>query len=317
MGLKINKEKLLERQARLKGEFPTKELKASQFFFPEEGKTKIRLLPWPDHPDEPFKEIWWYYNLAGTVMFKGKKQKGKAPMQLKQFGEDDPVAQRIALLRSTVNEGDLATSRGVSEGTEKTEEQRKEDLEFAKKLYASKAFYLACVVRGKENEGPKIFQNTSKQTYERLVELFLHDRVGENLLDVTSSGRDLEIKVSINRSKPDNTGKTTTIDFDLDLSPLSADEALVKKWCEEVPDPLKLMEKRKLSYSELEKRYQDWLNQGSEDDDDGVEHTESEVSASSDTDTDAESEDLTEEKPVVTGKKKRDMKAALAEIAGK
>ncbi len=318
MGLKLNKEKLLERQARLRGKgTPTN--RVSQFWFPEEGTYMIRLLPWNDHPDEPFKEIWWYYNLAGTTEYKGKKQKGKAPMTLRQFGEDDPIAERISVLRAETNEDFLAENRDVEPGTVKTDEQKAADLEFAKNLYGSRTVYNKLVVRGLENEGPKIWPNSSRKVYDRLIDLFLKDRVGETFMDISPEGRDLEVKVMFNRDMPGNTGKTVTIDFDLDPSPLSEDEEQVKAWDEAVLDPMKIMEKRRLTYSELEKRYSDWMAEGT-DDDNGSEHTEMTDAPEAQPATSepvAEATEATEEKPKKAGRKKKDMKAALADLAGK
>lgn len=312
MGLKLDMQRIKDRQARLRGEKPSGSNRTNVFWFPEEGTYNVRLLPWPDHPEYPFKELWFYYNLRGWTEWKGKKQRGKAPMALRQFNEDDPIAERIGLLRAPVNEGELAANRGVEEGTEKTPEQREEDLEFAKKLYASQTVYVPIIVRGLEDEGPKIWSNSSKKTYERFCELFLKDKIGETLLDTTPNGRDLEVKVSFNRSMPGNTGKTVSIDFDIEQTPLTEDEDKLAEWLENVPDPMQLMAKRKLSYEELEKRYQDWLAEDT-DDDEGTEHTPTAEGASTD-----KTEATSEDKPKKTGgRKKKDMKAALADIAGK
>ena len=318
MGLKLDLGRIKDRQARLRGEKPSGGSKGSVFWFPDEGTYKVRLLAWPEHPDYPFEELWFYYNLRGTTEWKGKKQPGKAPMALRQFNEDDPVAERINLLRSPNNEGELASSRGVEEGTEKTKEQREEDLEFCKNLYASQTVYVALIVRGLEAEGPKIWPNSSKKVYDRLCELFLKEKIGETLLDISENGRDLEVTIKFNRSMTGNTGKSVGIDFDIEKCALSEDQDQVNKWLENIPIPFKLMEKRKLTYDQLEKRYNDWLAEDAEDDE-GTEHApKAEAATESPAEEEAEAkEEATPTKPKTAGRKKKDMKAALADIAGK
>lgn len=315
MGLKINKDKLRERQARLRGEGKSSN-RGSVFWFPKAGTYNVRLLPWAEeeHSEDPFKELWFYYNLAGTVEYNGKTQRGKAPLALRQFNEDDPVADRITILRNKVNEGFLAEMRGVEEGTEKTDDDMKDDLEFAKNLYANKTFYLACIVRGKEDEGPKIWQNSSRKVYERLVDLFLKDRVGDKILDISENGRDLEIKISFNEAMQGNTGKTVNIDPDFDDKPLSEDEDKVEAWLKVVPDPYKLMEKRKLSYDDLETRYIDWHEEyKAKEAEKEAENSDGQEHGSTDTEAETAKDEVEEPKkaPKKKGRSKASMKDAL------
>lgn len=255
--VKLDLDEIRKRQARLKGEGTGGGNRKNLFFFPEEGISKVRLLPWQDHPGNPFKEIWYYYTLCGYTEYKGKRQKGKAPMALRQFGVDDPIQERIQILRSKEKE----------DGTEKTEEEHAEDLEFCKKLYPTQTIYMPVIVRGKENEGPKLWSFSGRKVYERMCELLLKDNVGQAIMDTGEKGCDIEITVKFNPAQEGNLGKSTGVDPDLfNISALTENEEQLEAWMKEIPDPLKLMAKRRITYEELEKRFDDWMAEGSEDD---------------------------------------------------
>ena len=71
---------------------------------PTEGEEHtVRLLSFPDNDGQPFKELWFYYNI-------GKERGLLAP---NQFGDPDPIQELITKLR---------------------EEGSKESYELAKKL---------------------------------------------------------------------------------------------------------------------------------------------------------------------------------------
>ena len=128
---------------------------------PVEGEEHtVRLLSFPDNDGQPFKELMFYYNIPG--------QRGLlAPSQ---FGKRDPIQELINKLRD--------------EGT-------KESYEMAKKLYPKMRVYAACVVRGEESEGVKIW-GFGKTVYQKLLTLMLDEDYGD-ITDLTN-GRDVTIE---------------------------------------------------------------------------------------------------------------------------
>ena len=142
---------------------------------PTEGeKHSVRLLSFPDNDGQPFKELMFYYNIPG--------QRGLlAPSQ---FGKRDPIQELINKLRD--------------EGT-------KESYEMAKKLYPKMRVYAACVVRGEESEGVKLW-GFGKTVYQSLLALMLDEDYG----DITDpiEGRDVNVVCTKN---PGQQWATTTV----------------------------------------------------------------------------------------------------------
>ena len=105
---------------------------------PTEGEEHtVRLISFPDNDGQPFKELWFYYNIPN--------QRGLlAPYQ---FGDKDPIQELITKLR---------------------EDGSKESYELAKKLYPSMRCYAAVIVRGEEDKGVQIW-SFGKTVYQTLL----------------------------------------------------------------------------------------------------------------------------------------------------
>ena len=94
---------------------------------PEEGEeTTIRLMSFPDNEGQPFKELYFYYNIGNNPGL-------LAPHQ---FGKPDPIQELINKLR---------------------DEGSKESYELAKKLYPKMRCYAPVVVRGEEDKGVRLW----------------------------------------------------------------------------------------------------------------------------------------------------------------
>lgn len=211
---------------------------------PTEGeKHSVRLLSFPDNDGQPFKELMFYYNIPG--------QRGLlAPSQ---FGKRDPIQELINKLRD--------------EGT-------KESYEMAKKLYPKMRVYAACIVRGEESEGVKLW-GFGKTVYQSLLALMLDEDYG----DITDpiSGRDISVVCSKN---PGQQWAMTTVTPRGKETKLSSDSKQAKEWMSNLPDVESIFQLK--SYDELSKIINDWLAGDDENEDDtGTERGSSTTSTSS------------------------------------
>ena len=200
---------------------------------PVEGeKHTVRLLSFPDNDGQPFKELMFYYNIPG--------QRGLlAPSQ---FGKRDPIQELINKLRD--------------EGT-------KESYDMAKKLYPKMRVYAACVVRGEEGEGVKLW-GFGKTVYQKLLALMLDEDYGD-ITDPTS-GRDINVVCSKN---PGQQWAMTEVTPRGRETKLASNTKQAKEWMSNLPDLENIFQLK--SYDELSKIVNDWLA-GDEEDDTGTEH---------------------------------------------
>ena len=195
---------------------------------PTEGeKHSVRLLSFPDNDGQPFKELMFYYNIPG--------QRGLlAPSQ---FGKRDPIQELINKLRD--------------EGT-------KESYEMAKKLYPKMRVYAACVVRGEEDQGVKLW-GFGRTVYQKLLGLMLDEDYG----DITDpiEGRDINVICSKN---PGQQWAMTEVTPRGKQTKLTTDNAKAKEWMSNLPDVENIFQLK--SYDELSKIINDWLADGDEED---------------------------------------------------
>ena len=217
---------------------------------PTEGeKHSVRLLSFPDNDGQPFKELMFYYNIPG--------QRGLlAPSQ---FGKRDPIQELINKLRD--------------EGT-------KESYDMAKKLYPKMRVYAACIVRGEESEGVKLW-GFGKTVYQKLLALMLDEDYG----DITDplEGRDINVVCSKN---PGQQWAMTEVTPRGKQTKLSKDAKQAKEWMTGLPDTDNIFQLK--SYDELSKIINDWLADDSDGENDaGTEHT---TTSSNTTDTKSKSE---------------------------
>ena len=151
----INMDRMRERMATLKGNGNARK---NNFWKPEEGEQTIRLVAPSD--GDPFRDFWFHYDVAGEPGFLSPKR---------NFGEDCPLDDYVRAL--------------WKEGSE-------ESKRMARKLGAKQRFFAPVVVRGKEEEGVKVW-GFGKRAYETLLGLVLNPEYG----DITdpSEGTDLDI----------------------------------------------------------------------------------------------------------------------------
>ena len=188
---------------------------------PTEGEEHtVRLISFPNNEGQPFKELWFYYNIPN--------QRGLlAPYQ---FGDKDPIQELITKLRD--------------EGT-------KESYDLAKKLYPSMRCYAAVVVRGEEDKGVQVW-SFGKTVYQTLLNYMLDEDYG----DITDPKDGFDIKVNCTKP-PGRQYAMTEVRPRPRSTPLSKDADTMKGWMDNIPDPSTMFTCK--TYDELSKIVNDWL----------------------------------------------------------
>lgn len=196
---------------------------------PQEGEEHtVRLLSFKNNDGQPFRELWFYYNI-------GSNRGLLAPYQ---FGNPDPIQELITKLR---------------------DEGSKESYELAKKLYPKMRTYAPVIVRGEEDKGVQIW-GFGKTVYQTLLGLMLDEDYGD-ITDPTS-GRDIKVVCS---KQPGKKWAMTEVRPRGKQSTLSENDSQSQSWLSSIPNLDEIYQTK--SYDELAKIINDWLNDDDEDDD--------------------------------------------------
>lgn len=165
----------------------------TKFWKPQNGTQTIRILPTED--GDPFKSFFFHYGLNNESVMCPKHN----------FGEECAVCDFVSKL---YNDGD--------------EESR----QMATKLVRKQRFFSPVLVRGEENEGPRVW-GYSKTVYQTLLETVLNPDYG----DIT----DLETGVDIDLRYEKVAGKMypeTSLSFKRKSSTMCSD--MTDEQCEDV-----------------------------------------------------------------------------------
>jgi hypothetical protein len=195
----------------------------------EGEEATIRLLAYPNNNGQPFKELYFYYNI-------GSNRGLLAPYQ---YGKPDPFQELISKLR---------------------EENSPEASELVKKLYPKMRCYAPVIVRGEEEKGVQIW-SFGKQLYQTFLSIMLDEDYG----DITNplTGRDLKVKST---KMPGRSWPSTEALPRGSQTPLSKNQEQAKQWLDNIPDLDSVFTLK--SYEELEKIINDWLSEDSDDSND-------------------------------------------------
>mgnify|MGYP003147089055 CR=1 FL=1 len=198
---------------------------------PTEGEEHtVRLLSFPDNDGQPFKELWFYYNIGNNPGL-------LAPYQ---FNSADPIQELIQSLR---------------------DEASKESYELAKKLYPKMRCYAPVIVRGEEDKGVQIW-GFGKMVYQSLLNIMLDEDYGD-ITDPTE-GRDVKV---ICTKLPGRKWATTEVRPRGKSTSLTQDAEAATEWMSNIPDPTKLYDCK--SYDELSNIVNAWLSNSDEPQEDG------------------------------------------------
>lgn len=200
------------------------------FWKPEVGKQTIRIVPSKFNPKMPFTEMLFYYGIGTNVM----------PSRLNYSDEDgnqlkDPIVEFTKQLRQTSDS---------------------ENWKLAKKLDPKVRYFAPIIVRGREDEGVKVWQ-FGKELYETFLNLAVDEEVGD-YTDV-SQGRDIKLTTV----GPEVTGtkyNRTTASPSMKISPLSEDADQVKMWLDDQVNPKSLFKNRIVEYDQTKQYLASWIN---------------------------------------------------------
>jgi hypothetical protein len=189
---------------------------------PTEGETAtIRLLSFPDNDGQPWKDMYFYYNIGNNPGL----------VSPYQYDKPDPIQELITKLR---------------------DDGSKESYELAKKLYPKMRTFAPVVVRGEEEKGVRLW-SFGKMVYQDLLNLMLDEDYGD-ITDV-ENGRDIRI---VCEKQAGRQFATTSVTPRGSTTPLTSDAEQLTSWTTELPDPSALYELK--TYDALEKIVNDWLS---------------------------------------------------------
>ena len=196
--------------------------RTSNLWKPQPGKQQVRIVPYKFNPDTPFIELFFHYNLGGKNYL--------SPIS---FGRPDPIEEFSQRLKTTVS---------------------KDDFTLGRKLEAKMRTFAPVIVRGEESEGVK-FWGFGKTVYQELLSIIADPDYGD--ISDPKNGRD----VTLEFKTAEETGASfpsTTIRVKPNQTALTEDTKVlerVKETQKEITDIYS-----ELSYEELTKVLNEWLN---------------------------------------------------------
>ena len=207
------------------------------FWKPEPGKQVVRIVPYKFNADNPFIELYFHYDLGGKNYL--------SPIS---FGRPDPIEEFAQKLKSTGS---------------------KDDYRLGKKIEAKMRTYAPVVVRGEESQGVK-FWGFGKTVYQELLSIIADPDYG----DITDpvSGRD----VSVEFKTAEETGAScpsTSIRVKPNITSITEDASLLENINNSQKNITEIYQER--SYDELTTALNEYLNGGSEEEEQKEEVAES------------------------------------------
>jgi hypothetical protein len=202
----------------------------NDFWKPDVGEHKIRLVPMEVPEGLMFEERKFYYNIGRRPIL--------APSQ---FDKPDPIQETINKIR----DDDTLDQESANE--------------ILKKMYPKSRAFAAVIVRGEESEGVRLW-SFGKQVHQQLLGHILDPDYG----DITDPLEGRDLKVTVIKKDGFKYPMVSSVDPRPKVTKLSDDSDQIEEWCNSIPD---LNEIYSLSsYEEIEKQVNDWLSGGSTDD---------------------------------------------------
>ncbi len=176
----------------------------SVWFKPEEGDTDIRIVPAAD--GDPLKEMFFHYNVGD--------HKGGVLCPKRNFGDECPVC-------------DFATKLW-REGVDANDEESKK---LAKSLFVRTRYFSPVVVRGREDEGIKVY-GYGKQAYELLLGYILDPEYG----DITDSKEGTDITLTYTKPNKPGAYPQTNLKMRRNTSTLLSDAEAIPGLLDRLPN---------------------------------------------------------------------------------
>ena len=198
----INMELMRRKLATLRGE--NKGNGNSVFFRPDDGDTDIRIVPAPD--GDPLREMFFHYNVGN--------HQGGIMCPKRNFGERCPIC-------------DFASSVWREAADNNDEESKK----LAKSLFVRTRYFSPVVVRGREDEGIKVY-GYGKTAYELLLGYILDPEYG----DVTDINEGTDITLTYTKPTKPGAFPQTNLKMRRNTSPLIEDVDAISPLLDRMPD---------------------------------------------------------------------------------
>jgi len=198
----INMKLMRRKLAILRGE--VKGGQTTVWFKPDEGDTDIRIVPTND--GDPLKEIFFHYNIEG--------HRGGVMCPKRNFNDDCPICDFASQL--------------WRDGTETNDEETKK---LAKSLFVRTRYFSPVVVRGRENEGVKVY-GYGKTAYELLLGYILDPEYG----DVTDTRGGTDITITYTKPNKPGAFPQTNMKMRRRPSPLLSDPDAITVLLQNMPD---------------------------------------------------------------------------------
>ena len=199
--MSINMELMKKKLATLRGELGSGD---SVWFKPDEGDQTIRIVPDPD--GDPLKEMFFHYNVG--------EHRGGIVCPKRNFGEQCPICEFASSL--------------WREGVDKNDEESKK---LAKSLFVRARYFSPVVVRGREEEGIKIY-GYGKRAYELLLGYILDPDYG----DITDVMEGTDIALTYTKPTTPGAYPQTSLKMRRNTSTLLEDTEAIASLLDGMPD---------------------------------------------------------------------------------
>ena len=198
----INMELMRNKLANLRGE--NKQDSNSVWFKPDAGDTSIRMVPTND--GDPLKEMFFHYNVGD--------HRGGILCPKRNYGEKCPICDFASTL--------------WREGTDNNDEASKD---LAKSLFVRTRYFSPVVVRGKEDEGIKVY-GYGKQAYGLLLGYVLDPDYG----DITDATEGTDIVLTYTKATGPGSFPKTNLKMRRKSSPLLEDTEAIPALLDGMPN---------------------------------------------------------------------------------
>jgi len=204
------------------GQLQTTNNRTSSLWKPQPGNQQIRIVPYAFNKENPFIELFFHYNLNNRSYL--------SPIS---FGRPDPIEEFAQKLKASGN---------------------KEDYQLSKKLEAKMRTFAPVIVRGEESQGVKLW-GFGKTVYQELLSIIADPDYGD--ISDPINGRDITLEFKT----AEETGASfpsTSIRVKPNVTKLTEDSKVLAKVKETQKDIREIY--NELSYDELTKVLNEWLN---------------------------------------------------------
>jgi len=199
--MSINMELMRKKLAQLRGEG---EKEQSHWFKPDEGDQDIRIVPSPD--GDPLKEMYFHYNVG--------EHRGGIVCPKRNYGEECPICEFASSL--------------WREGTQNNDEESKK---LAKSLFVRARYFSPVVLRGREDEGVKIY-GYGKRAYENLLGYILDPDYG----DITDPLEGTDISLTYTKPTTPGAYPQTSLKMRRNTSLLLEDKEAIPALLDSMPE---------------------------------------------------------------------------------